>query len=423
MKNVILAGISLRRRRSSFLSAMAECRELIAACGMHTAAEVVQQSESMDPHTAFRSGKLQELADAVHENGADGVVFLNSLHVQTAMRIAEACGVDVIDRTAVILRIFSQRARSRQAILQTEMARLQYDLPRVLLDHAEQSEHARSSYSNRGSGEMRSAAVERKYAKRIALLRAELERISQRRGQDEKRRSKTLLKRAALVGYTNAGKSSLLNCCVQMFHGEGSLTGTKDMLFATLDTSVRRITYDRRAFFMYDTVGFVSDLPHELVEAFQSTLDAARDADLLIHVVDLSDPDWQHKMEVTMDTLHQIHADGIPLLRVFSKADLVAELPSPSEGIAVSSVSGEGIHEMTERILGMLYPKEEEGIYLIPYQRMGDFQRYCTVLETEVIDHTGDGMVVKMAGERQYLDIFRHDRIKGGEYENSLGKV
>ena len=410
MKNVILAGVSLKEERSAFAAAMKECRELILACGMHVVREVTQQSISMDPHTAFRSGKLTELADAIRESQADGIVFLNALRVQTAQRIADVCGVDVIDRTAVILRIFSLRARSKQAKLQTEMARLQYDLPRILSANTEESEHSRSSFNNRGAGEMRSAVIERKYAKRIAALRKELDAISVQKGQDERRRSKTMMKRAAFVGYTNAGKSSLLNACVKRFQSAGSFAFEEDMLFATLDTSVRKITYDKMSFFLYDTVGFVSDLPHELVDAFQSTLDAAVDADLLIHVVDLSDPDHEHKMQVTMDTLRTIHADKIPLLRVFNKCDLLTDGERTESGVLTSCLTGEGIEEMTQKILDLLYPKEDEGIFEIPYDKLGDFQKYAVVLRTKVLDHTDRGMVVQMAGERRYLDIFRHDR-------------
>lgn len=409
MKNVVLAGVSLREDRSAFEMSMKECHELILACGMQVVGEVTQQSISMDPHTAFRSGKLVELADEVRDSEADGVVFLNPLRVQTAQRIAETCGVDVIDRTALILRIFSMRARSKQATLQTEMARLQYDLPRVLYANMEESEHSRGSFRNRGAGEMRSAVIERKYAKRIASLRKELEAISVQKGQDERRRSKTMMKRAAFVGYTNAGKSSLLNTCVKKFQSAGSFAFEEDMLFATLDTSVRKITYDKMSFFLYDTVGFVSDLPHELIDAFQSTLDAAVDADLLILVVDLSDPDWEHKMQVTMDTLHTIHADEIPLLRVFNKCDLLTE-EHHENGIMTSCVTGQGIEEMTRKILDMLYPIEDEGDFEIPYARLGDYEKYAVVLRTKVLDHTAQGMIVHMAGERQYLDIFRHDR-------------
>lgn len=150
-------------------------------------------------------------------------------------------------------------------------------------------------------------------------------------------------------------------------------------------------------------------MPHELIDAFQSTLDAAVDADLLIHVVDLSDPDWEHKMQVTMDTLHTIHADEIPLLRVFNKCDLLTE-EHHENGIMTSCVTGQGIEEMTRKILDMLYPIEDEGDFEIPYARLGDYEKYAVVLRTKVLDHTAQGMIVHMAGERQYLDIFRHDR-------------
>lgn len=423
MRNAILAGISLKKNRSGFESAMDECRALMEACNMTVCGQCTQQSDSMDPHTAFRSGKLQELAQLVEETGADGVVFLNRISVQAAERIADVCGVDVIDRTSLILEIFSRRARTKSAMLQTEMARLKYDLPRLLNDKKEDSEHARSSFSNRGAGEMRSAVIERRYSRRIAALKKELERLDGQRGMDEHRRSKTKFKRAALVGYTNAGKSSLMNCFVKNFVSLGTLTREEDMLFATLDTSVRKITVNKQSFFLYDTVGFVSDLPHELIDAFKSTLDSAREADLLIHVVDLSDDDYEEKIAVTMDTLREIGADHIPLLRVFNKGDLVTEEKKQSAGLVVSCKTNEGMQELAEKILARLYPAEDSGLFLIPYKRLHDFERYRSVMHCDVLEHTEDGMLVHMTGEKKYLDIFRHVRIEGGLDENSLGKV
>lgn len=423
MRNAILAGISLKKTRSSFVSAMEECRQLMEACNMTVCGQCTQQSDSMDPHTAFRRGKLQELASMVQETGADGVVFLNRISVQAAERIADICGVDVIDRTSLILEIFSRRARTKNAMLQTEMARLKYDLPRLLNDKKEDSEHARSSFNNRGAGEMRSAVIERRYSRRISALKKELEKLDGQRGMDEHRRSKTLFKRVALVGYTNAGKSSLLNCFVKKFASLGTLTREEDMLFATLDTSVRKITVNKQSFFLYDTVGFVSDLPHELIDAFKSTLDSAREADILVHVVDYSDADYEEKIAVTMDTLKEIGADHIPLLRVFNKADLVKEERKQNAGLVVSCRTGEGMQDAAEKILSLLYPKEDSGLYLVPYNRLNDFERYKSVLHCDVLGHKEDGMLVHMAGEKKYLDIFRHVRIEGGLDENSLGKV
>lgn len=393
------------------------------ACNMHVCGECSQQSDSMDPHTAFRKGKLQELASMVQETGADGIVFLNRISVQAAERIADICDVDVIDRTSLILEIFSRRARTKSAMLQTEMARLKYDLPRLLKDKKEDSEHARSSFANRGAGEMRSAVIERRYSRRIAALKKELEKLDGQRGMDEYRRSKTLYKRVALVGYTNAGKSSLLNSFVKKFASQGSLTREEDMLFATLDTSVRKITVNKQSFFLYDTVGFVSDLPHELIDAFKSTLDSAREADLLIHVVDYSDPSYEEKTAVTMDTLKEIGASHIPLLRVFNKADLVTEEKKQAAGMVVSCRTGEGMQELAEKILSLLYPKEDSGYYLVPYNRLNDFERYASVLHCHVLGHEEEGMLVHMAGEKKYLDIFRQVKIEGGLDEDSLGKV
>ena len=249
-----------------------------------------------------------DLSIDLEKMDVDLVVFYNSLSVQMAERISAVVGCNVIDRTALILDIFSSRARSRQAKLQTEMARLQYDLPRLLNSDNDRERERGGGVTNRGSGEMRSAIVARKYQKRIQDLKQELKKIESQRQMDERRRSKTLLRRVALVGYTNAGKSSFMNCLIQNTEASGNAVFEKDMLFATLDTSVRKIVYDKKTFFLYDTVGFVSDLPHTLVEAFKSTLDAARDADLLVEIVDVSDDDYETKMEVTENTLREIGA-------------------------------------------------------------------------------------------------------------------
>lgn len=407
MDKIILAGIQLKSESDEqYTSAMDECRALCEACHLEVVGEISQKSNSIDLKTGFRIGKIQELSMLCQETDADTIIFFNPLRIQTAQRISEVCGgIAVIDRTALILHIFSLRAKSRQAKLQTEMARLQYDLPRVLNDTDDGGHQRGGGVTNRGGGEMRSEIVARKYQAKINALKEELAKIENQRGQDERRRSKTQLKRAALVGYTNAGKSSLMNALLKKNHGEGSVVYEEDMLFATLDTSVRKCRHHNQEYLLYDTVGFVSNLPHTLVDAFHSTLDAARDADLLIHVIDISDPAWQHKQEVTMNTLKEIGADQIPLLTVFNKID--KENADEIEGMKVSCYTGAGLDELSNRIVSELYPKQMNTEILLPYDKMAMFDTYRKFVHIDIIEQNEKGMHLHIEGPESYVEPFR----------------
>lgn len=412
MKKAVLAGISLKNAPKQFASVFAETKALCQACDLEVVGEISQQARSMDQRTAFRQGKVQELSDLVRAVDADLIVFHNPLPIQVSERISSICGVNVIDRTSLILDIFAKRARSRAARLQVEMARLQYDLPRILHETADQSGHERGgSAYNRGAGEMRSDLVARQYAGRIAALKKELKKIEQQRWQDERRRTRTLMRRVALVGYTNAGKSSLMNAMIERSSSQGRKVMEEDMLFATLDTSVRMITYGQRRFLLYDTVGFVSDLPHTLIDAFKSTLDAARDADLLVHVVDASDPAWQDKILITEETLREIGAGSIDVLRVYNKCDLVPE-EQIIEGEKISCQTGEGVDEFMKTLTERLYPKEDSGTFLLPYDRIAMIDMYKTAVTMDIAENREDGMVIHMSGPARYLAAFRAYRIK-----------
>ncbi len=406
IRTAIIAGICQKDEGAGFESAMKECAALCEACSIKPVMTITQNSRTLDPQTAFRSGKLAELAEAVQREHADMVVFYNGLSVKAAMRISEVVGVPVIDRTALILDIFSQRARTRQAKLQTEMARLKYDLPRVLDTDENAGHEGGGAVRNRGAGEMRSAMVQRRYRARITELKKELKRIEVQHTQDEARRSKTLLGRCAMVGYTNAGKSSLMNALLRETSGAGTEVMEKDMLFATLDTSVRMIQLKKKAFLLYDTVGFVSDLPHMLVEAFRSTLDAARDADLLLHVIDASDPDWQIKADITDETLREIGADQIPVLRIFTKCDLVPAENRPV-GICVSALDGEGIEELYNAVNDHLYPIEEEAECLVPYRESALIERYHMMCDIDILEHTEEGYKLHIIGPKSCVYAFR----------------
>ena len=403
MKRVILAGIELPADKD-FSSLMEETEALCEACGYVVAGKITQKSRSMDPHTGFRKGKLDELRSMKEMLEADGIIFHNTLGAQMAKRIAAFCDAEVMDRIALILHIFSLRAKSRQAKLQVELASLQYRLPEVL-DDKDTSGHERGgSAYNRGAGEIHVSLVQRKYKQRIQDLKKELKKIESQKFQDERHRTKSMLKKAALIGYTNAGKSSFMNAMLDQNISFGQTVYEEDMLFATLDTSVRMIEKNGKRFLLYDTVGFVSDLPHLLVEAFQSTLDAARDADLLIHVIDISDPNWQKKAMITEETLKQIHADHIPVYRLYNKIDKVKEPVEVSP--CVSCLKKEGLDVVTDEILNLLYPMAETVTCLIPYDELYAIHPYRNVVTLQELERKEEGILMKVSGEENYVNAF-----------------
>ncbi|MBO7703385.1 MAG: GTPase HflX [Solobacterium sp.] len=420
MRSAVLAGISLKEERFETEARLQECEHLCEACGIEVKARVTQQSNSLEPRTAFRKGKLEELSACAAETEADLVIFDRELPIAVLKRISEACGVPVIDRTSLILDIFSRRARSRQAKLQVELARLLYALPRTAPED-DSEQHARGGgYRTRGAGESRTAQIARTSRKRIAALRKELAEVERDYHVAERRRGKSELSRAALVGYTNAGKSSLMNALLAYNGNEERQVFVKDILFATLDSSVRRISFQGREFLLYDTVGFVSNLPHTLIEAFHSTLDSARNADLLIHVADASDPGREEKMHVTRETLRTIHADDIPLLTVYTKADLVKDGRDLFDGISVSSLTGEGIGELLARITDTLYPAEETLYCLLPYEKGGLIQDLSRTVQIEILNHTETGYYIKASGPKLRLGPLKEFETT---YENSLEHV
>lgn len=397
--------VCLKNEKDTQKVRMMECAALCEACEIESVSELVQFSRSLDPKTVLRSGKLQELASLIAALHADMVVFVNNLSIAAMNRIQAETGVQVIDRTTLILDIFSKRAQSKQAKMQVELARLRYALPSLSLENESEAHFRGGQYRSRGAGESRSAEIARTYRRRIAALTKSLAEIRRENETAERRRGKSGLARCALVGYTNAGKSSLMNAMLRYENKEERSVFAKDMLFATLDSSVRNMEYQGRQFLLYDTVGFVSDLPTTLVEAFQSTLEAACSADLLVHVIDGSDPLRNEKTEAAEATLRQIHADGIPILRVYAKMDAPGFVKE--DGVcSVSSLSLEGIEPLLKEITSRLYPDEKSIVVCIPYEKSGILHMYQSVVDVMILEETETGYLARITGQKTRLKPF-----------------
>ena len=334
----VLVGLCSDRDTKRFERSMRELEELARACDLQVCSSITQNASEVSQATLVGSGKVEEIKSELYIQNADIVIFNQTLSPMQIRNLEKAFDTEVIDRTGLILQIFSERARTREAKLQVESAKLQYLLPRLSGMRSNLSRQGGGSgrLSNKGSGETKLELDRRHIEHRLSELRKELEGIDQERSTQRGKRLDSGITRVSLVGYTNAGKSTLLNKLLETYGGSDDISGKlvmeKDMLFATLDTTVRKITPDSgRPFLLTDTVGFIDELPHTLVKAFRSTLEEAKYADLLLEVIDFSDPDYMAHMEVTDKTLQEIGAGAVPRIYVFNKADLAVSqnsLPS-----------------------------------------------------------------------------------------------
>ena len=328
LERVLLVGVDTGEEQN-FEGSMEELKQLAKACYMEPVGTVIQRMEFVHKALYIGTGKVQEVRDAAQALDAQLILFNDTLTPSQIKNLQDELKTPVIDRTTLILNIFEMRARTREASLQVETAKLQYLLPRLVGMHEALTRQGGTSgsMSSRGAGEKKLELDRRHIEHRISELRKELDAISRERETQRKRREQTRIPLVALVGYTNAGKSTIMNQMVERFVGdEEKKVLEKDMLFATLDTTIRRInTGNNRDFLLTDTVGFIHKLPHGLVKAFRSTLEEIKGADLLLQVVDVSDPGYQEQMETTKETLRELGAGDIPMLIVFNKADRLTD--------------------------------------------------------------------------------------------------
>src|SRR5690606_33200536 len=331
-ERAVIVGVQLQKDLH-FAYGMEELHNLAEACNVEVVGEVTQNLDRINPSHYVGSGKVEEIKAFYEEADANLVIFNDELSPSQIRNLEEDLECKVIDRTMLILDIFSRRAKTREAQVQVELAQLQYMLPRLVGLRASLGRQGGSSsggVANRGAGETKLELDRRKLEDQISKLHKELENIKDQRVTQRKQRTKKGMPVVSLVGYTNAGKSTVMNgLLTKTGQNEEKQVFEKDMLFATLETSVRQIRLeDNKSFLLTDTVGFVSKLPHHLVKAFRSTLEEARNADLLLHVVDVSNEEHRYMMEVTNLTLQAVGVENVPTLYVYNKSDL-AGIPYP----------------------------------------------------------------------------------------------
>ena len=369
----ILVGVSLGEDISYSLE---ELEGLAEAAGIETLGVMTQNAEKINAATYIGKGKLDELAELVHNMEADLVVFNDELSGMQLRNIEDACGCRVIDRTILILDIFADRATSMEGKLQVELAQLQYRMPR-LLGFGKSLSRLGGGIGTRGPGEKKLETDRRHIQRRMDEIKKEIAEVKANRSVQRSKRQKSGLPVAALVGYTNAGKSSIMNRLLAASDKVEKQVFEKDMLFATLDTAQRLITLDDRcSFLLIDTVGFVSKLPHALVDAFKATLEEVTEADLLLHVVDASFEGSDFQQNVTREVLKSLGADGKPSLTVYNKIDLVdteelteKQLSSGKGSCFVSTKTGKGYDELIARIRSELFSDLQKVQLLVPYDK------------------------------------------------------
>ena len=391
-ERAILAGLAAasmdERERSSDVS-MEELAALVETAGGEVVVTLIQSRPTPEPRSFLGDGKVREMKELIEANDIDLAVFDNELSPSQHRVLSEELGVKVLDRSGLILDIFAQRARTREGQLQVELAQYRYLLPRLtgMWTHLVRQTAAggASPIGTRGPGETQLETDRRHIRRKIQKLEEELAEVRRVRATQRRRREKNALPVVALVGYTNAGKSTLLNCLT------GSSIPANDRLFDTLDTTTRRLRIDEvQEVLLSDTVGFIRKLPTHLIEAFKATLEELSYADALLHVIDLSNPEWETQAEIVDGLIRQLGAEATPCIRVYNKCDrYFGILPHGENTVCISAKSGEGTAELLQALSQLLDRGRKRVKLLIPYRDAGlmdSLQREAAVLRVEYSD-------------------------------------
>ncbi|MBQ0138912.1 MAG: GTPase HflX [Kurthia sp.] len=408
-ERAIIVGVNLKKD-THFEYSMEELANLAEALNVEVAGKITQNLERVTASHYVGTGKIEEIKALFEELDANLVIFDNELSPAQIRNLERDLECKVIDRTILILDIFARRAKTKEAQMQVEIAKLQYMLPRLIGLHnslSRQGGGAGGGFANRGAGETKLELDRRKIEDQITKLRRDLEEIKEQRETQRKQRRKNNIPVVSLVGYTNAGKSTIMNqLLARTTEEEHKQVFEKDMLFATLETAVRQIDLeDNKKFLLTDTVGFVSKLPHHLVKAFRSTLEEARDADLLLHVVDASNEESEYMVEVTNNTLQAVGVEDVPTIYVYNKADRAdIEYPVINQNrIWLSAKEDVGLDELITLIRKEIFADYETVSILVPYDKgelVSFLNEKSTILDTKY-EEQGTLLKVELRAEHK----------------------
>lgn len=406
-EKVLLVGVNIDYKEN-FPRLMEELENLAFACDFDVVGRETQNLPEVNKPLYLGKGKAEEIAQRVQAEKIDIVVFNNELSHTQLRNLQKIIDCPILDRTSLILEIFSKRARTKEAKLQVEVARLEYMLPRLVGLHSSLGRQGGGAgLANKGSGEKKLELDRRRIEEKLTELKEELEDLAKDRETQRKQREESDIPLVSLVGYTNAGKSSFMNYMIDRFvQDDDKRVFEEDMLFATLETSIRKIEVEKnRKFLLSDTVGFIDELPHDLVKAFRSTLEEIKNADLLVEMIDYSDPHWDEHKQVTQETLEKIGAADIPVIYVYNKAELMLDKLPLVDGneIYLSVKERRGMNEVIDMITERVFSQYKRCKMLIPFSDgsvVAYLNEHANVFET---DYNEKGTIITVeCREAQY---------------------
>lgn len=409
IETAVLAGLSadvFDEDEKATEQTLDELAALLETAGGTCLGRILQNRHAPDPHSFVGEGKAEELRELIENTGAKLLIFDNTLTPGQIRALEDITGATVLDRSALILDIFAQRAKTREGRLQVELAQYQYLLPR-LAGMGKSLSRLGGGIGTRGPGETKLESDRRHIRERINRLRQELTEVRRVRDVQRERRIRNNVPVVAIVGYTNAGKSTLLNALT------GAGIPANNRLFDTLDTTTRQLTVsDTLDVLLSDTVGFIAKLPHNLVEAFKATLEELQYADLLLHVIDAGDPEREKHIAVVEKLIAQLAKPGTPVLRCYNKCDTVAgdDLPRDPDAVIISARTGDGLPELLRAIEEKLGRGLHHAVFLLPYAAAGQVDQLHSQAKVQRCEYTAEGIEVEAV-----CDEVLYGRLRGYE--------